>query len=203
MSRISVSFAVYNTLGLVAVDIERFLAERERAREECVRLDELVSRYKKEMPDLVPKWDTSPASISFNDINADITASGPNIYICKMEELWAGLYEPSIYEANTLWKKVHDSAKIATVIDAWSKGEPLSPIFLVKHLSLDQGLVADGKHRLTVSRAIHASEVPFMVEATNAAWVSRAFPSALCIHQAQPSVPLDGHASAALRHGRE
>lgn len=153
-------------------------------------MDELASRYKKEMPEIVAKWDTSPASASFNDINEGIAASGLSIYVCTMEEFWAGLYEPSIYEANTLWKKVHDSAKIARVIDAWFKGESLSPIFLVKHLDLDQGLVADGKHRLTVSRAIHVSNVPFMVEATNAAWVSRAFPSALCIHQAQPSVPL-------------
>ena len=181
--------------------IEGFLAERERAREECARLDELVSIYKKEMPDIVPKWDTSPASISFNDISEDIKASGLSIYVCKMEELWGGLYEPSIYEANTIWKKVHDSAKIARVIDAWSKSEPLSPLFLVKHLNFDQGLVADGKHRLTVSRAIHASEVPFMVEATKAAWIFRAFPTALCIHQAQPSAPLDVHASATLRRG--
>ena len=184
------------------VDIERFLVERERAREECERLDELVLRYKKEIPDIAPKWDISTASIFFNDINEDIITSGLNIYICKMEELWAGLYEPSIYEASSLWKKTHDSTKIARIIDAWSKGQPLPPIFLVKHLSLDQGLVADGKHRLTVSRAIHSSEVPFMVKATNAEWVSNTFPCALCIQQAQPSVPLDATLSAPLRRGR-
>ena len=164
------------------MEIEKFLAEREREQEEYARLDELVTRYKKDMPDIVPKWDTSPASISFNDINEDIRTSGLRIYMCEMKELWNGLYQPSIYEACTLWKTVHDSTKIAKVIDTWSKGEPLSPIFLVKHQMLGQGLVADGKHRLTVSRAIHASEVPFMVEATNAAWVSRAFPSAIYIN---------------------
>ncbi|MDV6343024.1 hypothetical protein [Nitrosomonas sp. Is37] len=55
----------------------------------------------------------------------------------------------------------------------------LSPIFLVKHLNCDLGLVADGKHRLTVSRVIGAGEVPFMVEVTNDSWASRAFPSAI------------------------
>lgn len=164
------------------MEIKKFLAERERAQEECARLDKLVSRYKKDMQDIVPKWDTSPASIPFNDINEVIRASGLHIYMCEMKELWNGLYKPSVYEASTLWKTVHDSKKIAKIIDAWSKFEPLSPIFLVKHQTLDQGLVADGKHRLTVSRAIHASGVPFMVEATNAAWVSRAFPSAIYIN---------------------
>lgn len=166
------------------MDIKTFLEERKRKQEECARLDELISTYKKEMPDIVPNWDVSLASISFNNINQNIVSSGLNIYCCSMEELWAGLYKPHIYEANTLWKDFHDSAKIAKVIEAWSKCESLSPIFLVKHATIDKGLVADGKHRLTVSRAIYATKVPFMVEATNATWVSRAFPAAILVYQA-------------------
>ena len=101
-----------------------------------------------------------------------------------MDELWAGLFKPSVYDADTLWSSDHDSAKIAKVIDAWFKGTALSPIFLVKHGIYDQGLVADGKHRLTVSRTIEALEVPFMAQTSTAEWIARAFPKAICIHQA-------------------
>ena len=99
-----------------------------------------------------------------------------------MDELWTGLYKPDVYDADTLWADDHDSAKIARVIDAWSKGTALSPIFLIKNTNDDRGLVADGKHRLTVSRAIGALEVPFMVQTTKSAWVSLAFPFASRVH---------------------
>jgi len=130
------------------------------------------------MPDIGAHWDKTEVSIQFNDIRKDIVSAGLHIYSCSLEEMWSGLYKPSVYEANTLWSRSHDSGKIAKVIDAWVQERALSPIFLVKHLKLDLGLVADGKHRLTVSHAIEASEVPFMVESTNESWVCRAFPSA-------------------------
>ncbi|WP_028600848.1 hypothetical protein [Ottowia thiooxydans] len=164
-------------------DLESFLAERERTRKEFARSERLVKEYKKNMPDIAPIWDTTPESISFTDICTSITSSGVRIYSCKIDELWAGLNDPAIFEAGTLWGKLHDPRKIAGVIEAWSKGKALSPIFLLKHEVLEKWLVADGRHRLTVSRASRASEVMFMVESANATWVSRTFPSAVCITQ--------------------
>jgi hypothetical protein len=58
---------------------------------------------------------------------------------------------------------------------------PLSPLFLVKHGTKDLGLVSDGKHRLTVSRAIGALQVPFMVGSADKGWVEKAFPGAILI----------------------
>lgn len=159
-------------------DVEKFLADRLAARERYLNTQSLIKKYKKQMPDVTPRWNITPGSISFNDISTDITSSGLSIYCCKFDELWAGLFMPSTYEADTLWRGVHDSGKIARVIDAWVNGISLSPIFLVKHEVHDKGLVADGNHRLTVSRAINKSEIPFMVETAKAGWVSRALPSA-------------------------
>lgn len=170
-------------------DLEKILSDRASAQEGYVHSQNLAKKYKKKMPNMAPRWDTDPTSIAFNDICTSITSSGISIYNCNMDELWSGLFDPSIYEAETLWKNVHDSGKIAGVIDAWVNGTALSPIFLVKHKVHERGLVADGKHRLTVSRAIGAIEVPFMVETIKAAWVSRAFPSAVCVHQTEPSPP--------------
>ncbi|MBU2122959.1 MAG: hypothetical protein KJ999_21295 [Gammaproteobacteria bacterium] len=166
------------------ISIERVLEEREKAQKRFAESENLVRKYRKKMPAIAPKWDATPASISFNNIDEKIVTSGLSIYNCQMGELWAGLYRPEIYESNTLWSKIHDRAKIARVIDAWAQVTALSPIFLVKHGSLDKGLVADGKHRLTVARAVGASELPFMVETAKGAWVSGAFPTAVCIHQA-------------------
>ena len=166
------------------ISIESVMAEREKALEEFAASEKLIRKYKNKMPAIVPKWDASPASISFNDIHQEILSSGLSIYNCQMGELWAGLHDPELFESNTLWSNIHDQTKIAHVIDDWVQDTALSPIFLVKHGSLDKGLVSDGNHRLTVARAIGASEVPFMVETAKAAWVSRAFPTAVCIHQA-------------------
>ncbi|EHL24808.1 hypothetical protein KYG_00802 [Acidovorax sp. NO-1] len=167
------------------ISIESVMAEREKALEEFAASEKLIRKYRNKMPAIVPKWDASPASISFNDIHQEIVSSGLSIYNCQMGELWAGLDRPEFYESNTLWSNnIHVRSKIAGVIDAWAQGTALSPIFLVKHGSLDKGLVSDGNHRLTVARAIGASEVPFMVETAKEAWVSRAFPTAVCIHQA-------------------
>jgi hypothetical protein len=162
-------------------DVEEFMADRKRMAEEMARVDALVSRFKKNMPAIEARWDTTERSIQFNDINEEIVSAGLNIYTCSGKALWAGIFEPAIYDANTLWSRKHDASKIAKVIDAWEAEMPLSPIFLVKHGALDLGLVADGKHRLTVSRAIGAKETPFMVEKTAEAWVGTAIPSAIRI----------------------
>ncbi len=170
-------------------NIENFLAEQARAREKFAKSQELIQKYKNQMPDLTHSWDISPNSISFNDVCRCIRLSGLNIYCCPMDELWAGLFKPSVYEAETLWENDHDPGKIAGVIDAWANGVSLSPIFLVKHPDYEQGLVADGKHRLTVSRATSAKVIPFMVETNKAAWVFHAFPLATCIHQNVQCIP--------------
>lgn len=171
------------------VDIEKILAEREEAWSSDLQSMKLVRRYKKKMPQITPKWDTTPESIDFNDINDRILASGLSIYSCTMDALWAGLYDPSIFEPQTMWTERHEPTKIARVINAWENNMQLSPIFLVKHGALDQGLIGDGNHRLTVARYVGANEVPFMVETIKADWVSIAFPSATCIHSAVTRPP--------------
>lgn len=170
-------------LNPLMMDIQKKLEDIARSRARYLQTRRLIRNYKKQLPNMAPSWDTDAASISFNDICTSITSSGLSIYRCKMDELWMGLFKPSVYEADTLWKKTHNSGKIARVIDAWANGTALSPIYLVKHEDHDKGLVADGKHRLTVSRAISALEVPFMVETSKVAWVSKAFPSAIFMYQ--------------------
>ena len=160
-------------------DVEEFMAERKRMAEEIARVDALVSRFKKDMPAIEARWDTTERAIQFNDINEEIVSAGLNIYTCSGEALWAGIFEPAIYDANTLWSDKHRASKIAKVIEAWASQTALSPIFLVRHGARDLGMVADGKHRLTVSRAIGAAEVPFMVQRTTDAWVHIAIPSAI------------------------
>jgi hypothetical protein len=165
--------------GSCMSDIEKFLAERKRVAEEVARVGQLVSRYKSNMPVIRAQWETTERSIQFNEIDEKIVSEGLSIYACSCEALWSGIYEPEIYDTNTLWSECHDARKIAKVIEAWAANVALSPIFLVKHGTLDLGLVADGKHRLTVSRAIRAIEVPFMVAKTAEAWVRTAIPTAM------------------------
>ena len=167
------------------ISIESVLAELEEDQKRSAESEKLIRKYRKKMPDIAPQWDATPASTPFNDIPEEIVSSGLSIYNCQMGELWAGLHERELFESNTLWSNnIHVRSKIAQVIDYWVQDTALSPIYLMKHGVLDQGLVVDGNHRLTVARAIGASEVPLMVETAKAAWVSRAFPTAVCIHQA-------------------
>lgn len=72
----------------------------------------------------------------------------------------------------------HDNAKIANIIQAWENNENLSPIFLIKHGRENLGLVADGKHRLTLCAVIAAQEVYFMVSYNDVIWVEQASPCA-------------------------
>lgn len=159
------------------------LIERRRYQcDEMQRLDSLVKQYRAQMPSITAQWDTTEEAVQHNDIDSEFVAAGIAVYECSMSDLWQGIYEPSIYDSNTLWSRNHDSRKIAKVIEAWEAGIALSPIFLVKHRTKDFGLVADGKHRLTVSRAIQTSNMmPFMVMAENSGWVVTTFPAAVRI----------------------
>ncbi len=159
------------------VDIEKFLADRERNRKESERVAQLIQRYKQQMPAIETHWDTTAQSARFNDIDNAILSKGVTIYECDSEALWSGVFKPEVYEGSTLWDSSHADHKIALIIEAWEQENALSPIFLVKHGAHNVGLVADGKHRLTVSRAIQAKRIPFMVE-KNSAWVGHAIPSA-------------------------
>ena len=160
-------------------DFAVFLDEMERKTMENRRVYELVSRYQADMPTISAQWDLSLDAVRFNDISQEILADGISVYSCDMETLCRGLFDPSVYDAKTIWGPYHSKCKIAKVIEAWEKEKPLSPLFLVKHGTKDLGLVADGKHRLTVSRAIGAMQVPFMVCSANRDWVRTAFPDAV------------------------
>lgn len=160
------------------VDVAAFMEERLRDHEERLRVEALVGKYQQNMPQITAQWDRSASAVEHNDINSECLMDGVSLYSCSMADLWQGIYEPAIYDANTLWSDDHEPRKIAKVIEAWESGQALSSIFLVKHGSKDLALVADGKHRLTVSRAIQAIEMPFMVLGDGPAWVSKAFPGA-------------------------
>jgi hypothetical protein len=163
------------------MDENEFLAEREESMRERQRIDALVEKYKNQFPNINACWDTSIQSIGHNNIREDIVLGGMAIFDCDMNTLWNGLYDPSIYAGSTIWSKEHDSDKIARVIENWEKSVPLSPIFLVNHETYRKGLVADGKHRLTVSHAISATDMPFMVSVKDVAWAKKCFPSATII----------------------
>ncbi len=146
--------------------------------EERLRVEALIKKYRKTMPQITAQWDTSSIAVDHNDIHPDCLKDGVSLYYCSMDELWSGIYEPAIYDANTLWSKKHDRNKIAKVIEAWESGKALSPILIAQRGSTPFAVVPDGKHRLTVSRAIQEVEMPFMVLGDGPAWVSKAFPGA-------------------------
>jgi len=154
------------------------MEERNGVVEEVKRTYELVDIYKKSTPNVTPIWDATAKSIQFNDINHEILGAGIDIYTAPHQDVWSGIYKPEIYDKDTLWQSVHDSGKIARVIDAWESGIALSPLFFVKHGSRDMALVADGKHRLTVARYMGCENIPFMVQSNKSAWVKSAIPSA-------------------------
>lgn len=154
------------------------MEERRCDHEERLRVEALVEKYQQNMPQITAQWDTSVTAVDHNDIHADYLKDGVSLYSCSMDELWSGIFEPAIYDANTLWSDDHEPRKIAKVIEAWESGQILSPILLAKNLSKNLAEVPDGKHRLTVSRAIKTTEMPFMVLGDGPAWVSKAFPGA-------------------------
>ncbi|EGQ8444201.1 hypothetical protein GTW15_14600 [Vibrio cholerae] len=142
---------------------------------------ELITAYKNNRVIVSPTWDTSDNCLAFNDISRDLIQAGIYLYEAKISEVFAGIYKSSIYEGHTLWDTMHSNTKIAKVIDNWVNGCPLSPPFFVKHLRLDLALVADGKHRLTVSHAMLSSTntiIPFLVPADAVNWITQAMPNA-------------------------
>ena len=127
-------------------------------------MDDFVEKYKSRTPFVIPVWEMSEKSIRHNDICGETLDSGMNLYTAPFDSVWSGIYEPSIYDSGTLWENIHDSRKIARVINHWKNGQALAPIFLIKHGSKNLALVADGKHRLTVARYMGCDQIPFMVE---------------------------------------
>jgi len=166
---------------LTEADLSSFNAHRLRLMEEHQRIENLVKKYRALMPTIESHWDLTANAIQHNDIQPEVIDAGINIYTCSMTDFWQGIYEPSIYEGNTLWSNKHDRRKIARVIESWEAGLKLSPVYLVKHLTKDFGLIADGKHRLTVARYIKATDFPFMVKTLDSGWVSKVFPAAKLI----------------------
>lgn len=171
-------------------ELEQFLAARAATLEEFKRTDELVKRYMKDTPIVTPLWDASKQSIDCNDINSESKKIGLVIYEAPFEEVWSGIYDPSIYDGNTLWNQSHQRSKIARVIENWENNKPLSPIFLCKHGTQPLALVADGKHRLTVARCMGCTNIPFMVLLPNCEWIHQAIPSSrIILNTLEPTAP--------------
>lgn len=155
-----------------------FIEDRRRMSEERLRVEALVEKYQQNMPQITAQWDTSANAVDHNDIDPVSLKVGYSLYSCSMNEVWQGIYKPDIYDANTLWSDDHSRKKIAKVIEAWELGKALSPIYLGQRGATAFAVVNDGKHRLTVARAINAFDMPFMVLGDGPAWVSKAFPGA-------------------------
>lgn len=161
-----------------------FLLKQAEARAENKKFNDLAIEYKKKVPIISLLWDMSEKSIFYNDINNDLIGCGIDIYTAEINDIWDGIFKPEIYAPKTLWKNTHDKCKIAKVIHCWEKRQKLSPIFLVKHLSLQKALIADGNHRFTVAKYIKSlndekhENIPFMVSSLNNEWIKGAIPSA-------------------------
>ncbi len=159
--------------------LERQRIESAARQLENERIDVLIKRFKLKLPNTSPVWDRSSAAVHFNDIGSPYIQAGLAIYDVTMQDLWQGLYEPCIYEKDTIWsKEAHDIRKIALVLEAWEANRALSPIFLIRMKPNNLALVADGKHRLTVSRALQAESMVVMVSLNDEAWLGQLMPSA-------------------------
>ena len=117
------------------VDLAAFMEERRLMSEERLRVDALVAKYRKNLPEITAQWDTSAHAVDHNDIHADCLKVGFSLYSCSMADLWQGIFEPAIYDENCLLSDDHEPRKIAKVIDAWASGQALNPIFLAKHVA--------------------------------------------------------------------
>ncbi len=81
-------------------DCALFLEEMKREMNQHKHIDELVSRYRVDMPIISAVWDLTKDAASFNNISEEILADGVSVYSCEMDSLWRGLFDPSIYDAN-------------------------------------------------------------------------------------------------------
>lgn len=143
------------------------------------KLEAMFEKYKKSTPVVIPRWTTNP-DITFIDIDTQILKKGFIIYEAPFDDVWQGIHDPSIYDANTIWSVVkHDKHKIAGVIEHWENNKPLNPPYFVKHGTKDLALVADGKHRLTVAKYMGCERFPFIVGVDAVEWVKKAIPSAV------------------------
>ena len=163
--------------------MDKFLEEREEMLVKYKHIDYLLKKHKNNFPnDISPIWDLSPYSINHNNFKQSLIDSGLSIYVAKFSDFWSGLVNPNAYSKDTLWdNNSHNDWKIAQVIEHWENKEKLSPIYLVKHGSKNLAVVADGKHRLTVSHyCLDGSNesFPFLVETDNCEWLHQAIPTA-------------------------
>jgi hypothetical protein len=162
------------------IALEAFNEEREKTRRKRLLDQQLVARFKANLPSGPPLWDTSQSCFEFTEVRNDLASDGLAIYEAPTEAVFAGLQDAWLYEASTLWSK-HDDVKIARILEYWSKGTALSPPFFIKHEKRNVWMVPDGKHRLTAARAMNAQTIPFIVRCMEAQWVEIAFPDAILI----------------------
>lgn len=166
-------------------DALKRLAARKKAMNKFLEGESLVSDYKENTPIVDPLWDTGDGFLNYNNLDDDVVNSGLTLFMASFEDVWNGLYDPSVYEGDTLWANFHDSKKIARVISHWLHNKPLSPVFLLKHTSKNAWLVADGKHRLTVAHYMgFKGDTPFLVKTEDENLVALAIPAAVKVGKA-------------------
>ena len=167
-------------------NLETILSEQEARRQIYFREQELIKGFRSNTPLVCPLWDKSKAAVEINDISDEIKTAGLLLYSAPFVDVWQGLYEPFVYDGDTLWNSSHDNRKVARVIEAWQNKRPLSPPFFVKHPIKPMGLIADGKHRLTVAKYMAELEpvyftaaLPFWVKNDEVEWVTKSIPKAI------------------------
>ncbi|WP_145994213.1 hypothetical protein [Pseudomonas sp. QC2] len=169
----------------IKVDAVKRLEARRVAVDKFLEGERLVSDYKENTPVVDPLWDTGDGFLCYNDLDDEMVSSGLTLFVAPFEDVWGGLYDPSVYEGNTLWENSHDSKKIARVISHWLHNKSLSPMFLLKHSSKNAWLVADGKHRLTVAHYMNfKGDTPFLVKTEDENLVVLAIPAAVKVGKA-------------------
>lgn len=158
-------------------EIVKFFQDRKIAEEKCKKINDLIDLYKSKTPTVIPRWDLTEDAMKHINICNKLFSSGLALYKASINDIWCYINDASLFEGNTLWSNRHDNAKIANVIYFWENSKELTPIFLMKHLTRDLLLVADGKHRLTVTRYMNSVDVYFYLELKNCKWLSDLIPT--------------------------
>lgn len=149
----------------------------------------LKARYMTELPDIQAVWDFTTEAAEHNDPNYQTKSYEYILYKADFSEVWDLIYRNDAWESDTLWRAgpppSHDTTKIIRVIHNWENGVALSPIIFLLHQGLLRPL--DGNHRLTVARAINASDIYFYIAASDSEWVSSEILSASEVLRLPPS----------------
>jgi hypothetical protein len=163
-------------------EIEKFLKDRENTQLENLRVKKLINRYKSSGIIVTPCWNRCLEAQSFNDTCTELTSNGVLLYEDSTDDIFKKIDLANIFEANTLWcDRTHCLRKISKIIEFWENEEDLAPPFFIRKeggSNIDSILLQDGKHRVTVARAMNAKTIPFFIKKEDKTWIETILPNA-------------------------